>query len=248
MSLKHIWTIGKRELVSYFSSPVAYVFIVVFLLLLGILTFVFGGFFEYRQATLASLFRWLPWLYLVLVPAVAMGLWAEERRLGTIELLLTFPITPWEAIIGKFLAAWIFLGASLFLTAPAVFTVNYLGSPDNGVIFCGYLGAFLMMGAFLSVGCLTSSLTRDQVVSFIVSLMVCLFMVLLGFPGLTALLLNMNAPAWLIRFTEGVGIFPHFEGFQRGVISLRDIAYFLSVIVFGLFTTSVTIRSLRAGR
>jgi len=246
--MKHIWTIGKRELVSYFSTPVAYVFIVVFLLLLGIFTFAFAGFFEAKEASLTALFVWLPWFYLILVPAVAMGLWAEERRLGTIELLLTFPIAPWQAIVGKFLAAWAFLGVSLLLTAPAVWTVNYLGSPDNGVIFCGYLGAFLMLGAFLSIGCVTSALTRNQVVSFIVSLMACLFLVVLGFPRFTSLMLGFGFPTWLINLAGSVGIFPHFEGFQRGVISLRDITYFLSIIVFGLFATSVTIRSLRAGR
>lgn len=248
MSLKHIWTITKRELVSYFTSPVAYVFLVVFLLLLGFFTFSFAGLLERKEASLSAMFVWLPWFYLILVPAVSMGLWAEERRLGTIELLLTCPITPWQAIVGKFLAAWAFLGISLLLTAPAIWTVNYLGSPDNGVIFCGYLGAFLMVGAFLSIGCLTSALTRSQIVSFIISLMACLLLVVLGFPGATNLILSFGLPDWVIKLTGAIGIFPHFEGFQRGVISLRDVTYFLSIMAFGLFATSVTIRSLRAGR
>ncbi len=247
-SLRHIWTVAKRELMAYFSTPVAYVFIVVFLLLLGIFTFGFGQFFTTGQATLVSMFQWLPWFYLILVPAVAMGLWSEERRIGTIELLLTFPITPWQAIAGKFFAAWAFLGISLLLTAPAVLTVNYLGNPDNGVIFCGYFGAFMMAGAFLSVGSLTSALTRNQVVSFVLSLLICLLLVVAGFPGFTDLIIDLGLPEWVLNFFNGVGIFPHFEGFQRGVLGLRDVVYFVSIIIFGLFTTSVVIRNFRSGR
>lgn len=247
-SLRHIWTITKRELLAYFATPVAYVFIVVFLLLLGIFTFAFGQFFEFGQATLSGMFFWLPWFYIILVPAVAMGLWSEERRIGTIELLLTFPITTWQAILGKFLAAWAFLGISLLLTAPAVWTVNYLGSPDNGVIACGYVGAFLMVGAFLGIGSLTSALTRNQVVSFVVSLLVCLTMVIAGFPRFNDLIIDLGLPDWVLNFFSGIGIFPHFEGFQRGVLVMRDVIYFISIIMFGLFTTGVIIRSFRAGR
>src|SRR5690349_10495896 len=168
-AISKIKAIAKRELSAYFSSPVAYVFIVIFLLLTGFFTFMAGNFFERGQANLDSFFMWHPWLYLVLVPAVGMRLWAEERRVGTLELLLTMPITPWQAIIGKFIASWLFLGIVLVLTFPVVITVNWLGSPDNGVIFTAYLGSFLMAGAYLAVSCLTSALTRNQVISFIIA-------------------------------------------------------------------------------
>src|SRR5881275_1479709 len=173
-SFSHIKTIAKREMSGYFASPVAYVFIVIFLLLTGFFTFMAGGFFERGEASLISFFLWHPWLYLFLVPAVGMRLWSEERRMGTMELLLTFPITSWQAIVGKFLASWLFLALALFLTFPLVITVNYLGSPDNGVIFCSYVGCVLMAGGYLAVSCLTSAITRNQVVSFILAVVICL--------------------------------------------------------------------------
>src|SRR6267378_5053186 len=180
-AVANIKTITKRELGAYFSSPLAYVFIVIFLLLCGFFTFFVGGFFERDQAALtASFFMWHPWFYLFLVPAVGMRLWAEERRVGTLELLLTMPITVWQAIVGKFLASWIFLLLALALTFPVVITVNYLGNPDNGVIFCGYLGSWLMAGAYLAVSCITSAMTRTQVVSFIISVVLCLCLILVG--------------------------------------------------------------------
>src|SRR5687767_6325249 len=160
VAVANIKTIAKRELGAYFSSPVAYVFIVIFLLLCGIFTFILGGFFQRGQANLESFFLWHPWLYLFLVPAVGMRLWSEERRLGTMELLLTMPLTTWQAIVGKFLASWAFLGLALLLTFPVVITVNWLGDPDNGVIFAGYLGSFLLAGAYLAVSCMTSAMTR----------------------------------------------------------------------------------------
>ncbi len=162
----NIRTIAKREIGGYFASPVAYVFIVIFLLLCGFFTFMLGGFFERREASLVSFFLWHPWLYLFLVPAVAMRLWSEERRLGTMELLLTMPVTGWQAIVGKFIASWLFLALALALTFPVVISVGYLGSPDYGVIFCGYLGSLLLAGAYLAVGCMTSAMTRNQVISF----------------------------------------------------------------------------------
>src|SRR5665213_428900 len=195
----NIKTITKRELSGYFSSPVAYVFIVIFLLLTGFFTFMAGGFFERGQASLdSSFFLWHPWLYLFLVPAVGMRLWAEERRVGTLELLLTMPITAWQAIVGKFLASWIFLLLALVLTFPVVITVNYLGSPDNGVIFAGYVGSFLMAGAYLAISCMTSAMTRNQVVSFIVAVVICLFLVLCGYPPVTNLLIRADS-AWLLN-------------------------------------------------
>src|SRR5882672_6720510 len=167
--MRLVWTIAKRELVAYFASPVAYVFLVIFLLLAGFFTFTAGSFFERGEASLAAFFGWHPWLYLVLVPAVGMRVWAEERRSGTMELLLTTPVATWQAIVAKFLASWIFLGVALLLTFPAVLTVNALGEPDNGVIFAGYLGSFFLAGAYLAITCMTSAMTRNQVVAFIVS-------------------------------------------------------------------------------
>ena len=246
-SLANIKTITKRELSGYFSSPVAYVFIVIFLLLTGFFTFMAGGFFERGQAALdGSFFLWHPWLYLFLVPAVGMRLWAEERRVGTLELLLTMPITAWQAIVGKFLASWIFLLLALALTFPVVITVNYLGSPDNGVIFGGYVGSFLMAGAYLAISCMTSAMTRNQVVSFIVSVVICLFLVLCGFPPVTNLLTRMDKP-WLVDTVASLSVITHFEWFTKGVLDSRDIIFFLSIIGFSLFTTGVIIRSHRAG-
>src|SRR5262245_45097716 len=177
-SFRNIKTIAKRELSGYFTSPVAYVFIVIFLLLTGFFTFMLGGFFERGEASLASFFVWHPWLYLVLVPAAGMRLWSEERRLHTMELLLTMPITAWQAIVGKFLASWIFLTIALFLTFPIVLTVSYLGDADGGVILAGYIGSALLAGAYLAVACLTSSMTRNQVISFIISIVICFCLIL----------------------------------------------------------------------
>ena len=168
-SLAAVLAIIKRETVSYFSSPVAYVFLVIFLLLTGFFTFTVGNFFERGEASLAAFFAWHPWLYLVLVPAIGMRLWSEERRSGTIEFLLTMPINPWEAIVGKFLSSWLFLAIGLALTFPVVLTVNWLGDPDNGQIVAGYLGSFFLAGAYLAIAGMTSALTRNQVVAFILA-------------------------------------------------------------------------------
>jgi ABC-2 type transport system permease protein len=247
MALRHIWTIAKRELNGYFGSPVAYVFIVKFLGLAGFFTFMIGGFLERREASLGAFFMWLPWLFLVLIPPVAMRLWSEERRLGTIELLLTMPVTAWQAIAGKFLASWLFLGLTLGLTFPVVLTVNYLGAPDNGVIFCGYVGGLLLAGAYLAIGCMTSAMTRNQVVSFILSVVICLFLILAGWPPVTNFFIGWGAPNWLVEGVAAFSVMPHFESLQRGVIDSRDVLFFLSVIGFSLFTTGVIIRSHRAG-
>src|SRR5580658_7410072 len=247
-SFNNIRAITKRELAGYFSSPVAYVFIVIFLLLMGFFTFMAGGFFERGQASLdASFFMWHPWLYLFLVPAVGMRLWAEERRVGTLELLLTLPITAWEAIVGKFLASWFFLFLALFLTFPVVITVNYLGSPDNGVIVASYCGSFLMAGAYLAISCMTSSMTRNQIVSLILSVVICLVLVLCGFPPATNFLTQMSDSPWLVHTISAFSVFTHFEYFSKGVLDSRDVVYFLSVIGFSLFATGVILRSHRAG-
>ena len=241
-----ILTIAKRELVAYFTSPVAYVFLVIFLLLTGFFTFTAGNFFERGEASLAAFFGWHPWVYLVLVPAVGMRLWAEERRSGTLELLFTMPITPWQAIIAKFLASWAFLAVALALTFPAVITVNVLGSPDNGIIFAGYLGSFFLAGAYLAVSCMTSAMTRNQVVAFILSVVICLFLLLAGFNPVTDLLTRWASPA-LVDTVAAFSVVTHFDGFQRGVIDTRDLAFFLSVIGFALFATGVILRGHRAG-
>lgn len=243
----HIKTITKRELSAYFASPVAYVFIVIFLLLAGFFTFMAGGFFEQNQASLTSFFVWHPWLYLFLVPAVGMRLWSEERRMGTIELLLTMPITAWEAIVGKFLASWLFLALALICTFPVILTVNYLGNPDNGVIFATYIGSFLLAGAYLAISCVTSALTRNQVISFILSLVICLILILAGWPPITKFLDLFTDNPRLYEAVAAFSVMTHFEGFQRGVIDIRDVIFFATVIVFCLFTTSVIIRSHRAG-
>jgi ABC-2 type transport system permease protein len=245
---RNIKTIAKRELTGYFSSPVAYVFIVIFLLLTGFFTFSkAGSFFERGQAALdGSFFMWHPWLYLFLVPAVGMRLWAEERRVGTLELLLTMPITAWEAIVGKFLASWLFLGLALALTFPVVITVNFLGSPDNGMIFTAYLGSFLMAGAYLAISCMTSAMTRNQVVSFILAVVICLFLVLCGFPPVTDMLNQLDKP-WLVNLVAAFSVMTHFIWFSRGVVDARDLVFFISIMVFCLFTTGVIIRSHRSG-
>ena len=244
-AVRHITTIAKRELTSYFASPVAYVFIVFFLLLCGFFTFMVGRFFQRGEASLIAFFIWHPWLYLFLVPAVGMRTWSEERRLGTIELLLTMPITPWQAIVGKFVASWLFLAIALALTFPLVLTVGYLGSPDYGVIFCGYLGSALMAGAYLAISCMTSALTRNQVVSFIIAVVLCLFLILAGFPPVTNLLAQWSAV--LVNIVSSFSFITHFEGFQKGVLDSRDVIFFLSVIGFSLFTTGVILRGHRAG-
>ncbi|MDH7503969.1 MAG: ABC transporter permease subunit [Verrucomicrobiota bacterium] len=242
----NVITIAKRELTGYFTSPVAYVFIVIFLLLLGFFTFMVGRFFQRNEASLFAFFMWHPWLYLFLVPAAGMRLWSEERRLHTIELLLTMPVTAWQAILGKFLASWAFLAIGLFLTFPMVITVAYLGDPDMGAIFCGYLGSLLTAGAYLSISSMTSALTRNQVVSFIISVVICLFLILAGWPPVTDLLVQW-APTWLVDLIASFSVWPHFETFQRGLIDSRDLIYFVLVMVFSLFTTGVIIRSHRAG-
>ncbi|MDF3010441.1 MAG: gliding motility-associated transporter permease protein GldF [Burkholderiales bacterium] len=241
-----IWTIMKRELGSYFSSPVAYVFLVIFLLLTGFFTFTAGNFFERGEASLAAFFGWHPWVYLVLVPAVGMRLWAEERRSGTLELLLTMPVAPWQAIVAKFLASWVFLAVALALTFPAVITVNVLGDPDNGMIVAGYLGSFLLAGGYLAISCMTSAMTRNQVVAFILSVVLCLFLILAGFNPVTDLLVRWASPA-VVDTVAAFSVITHFDGFQRGVIDTRNLFFFLSVIGFALFATGVIIRGHRAG-
>ena len=234
--------IMKRELASYFGSPVAYVFLIVFLMLISFLTFFVSKYYEIGQADLRPFFFWHPWVYLILVPAAAMRLWAEERRAGTIELLLTLPVTLAQAIVGKFVAAWIFLGIGLVLTFPIVLTTLYLGAPDMGVVLSGYIGSFLVAGAYLSAGVLTSALTRNQVISFVLSVVLCLFLVLAGWPPVTDVLVRW-APDWFVSAVASFSVMPHYDSIQRGVLDLRDFAYYASVIVFMLFATHLILEN-----
>jgi ABC-2 type transport system permease protein len=244
--MKQIWIIAKRELNSYFFSPVAYVFLVIFLLLMGFFTFMMGSFFGRGQANLLSFFTWHPWLYMFLVPSVGMRLWAEEQKQGTLELLFTMPLTMGQAILGKFLAGWIFLALGLLLTFPMILTVFYLGNPDGGPILTGYLGSLLLAGAYLAIASLTSACTRNQVISFITSLVICLLLVLVGFPPVTNLLLKWGAPNGLIDFAASLSVFFHFESMQRGVLDFRDLLYFASLIFFALFATGVVLKNRRS--
>ena len=245
-STSNIWCVLKREWKGYFATPVAFVFIVIFLVLIGFFTFSsnLGQFFEREEASLASFFTWHPWIYLFLGPSVGMRLWSEERRQGTMELLLTMPVAPWHTILGKFLASWAFLALALLLTFPIILTTSYLGEPDYGPIACGYIGSIFLAGGYLAVSSMTSALTRNQVISFILSVVICLFLVLAGYPPVTDMLVNW-APGWLVDTVTSFSVMTHFFSFQRGVLDARDIVFFLSLIGFCLFSTSVILRSLR---
>jgi len=234
------WAIFRREFGSYFATPLAAVFIVIFLLLNGAFTFFVGDFFETGQADLQVFFRFHPWLYLLLVPAVTMGLWAEERKSGTLELLLTQPVALWQAVLGKFLAAWLFVGLALMLSFPIWITVNWLGEPDNGVILASYLGSLLMAGAFLAVGSCLSAVTRSQVVAFILTVLACLLFLLAGFP-LTLDPLRAIAAQPVVDAVSGLSFLTHFQAVTRGVLDLRDVLYFLIAIATWLLATVVVI-------
>lgn len=232
--------ICKRELASYFATPLAYVFILIFLVLSGVFTFYLGGFFESGQANLAPFFNFHPWLYLFLVPAIAMRLWAEERKSGTIELLMTLPITRFEAVTGKFLAAWAFAGLALLLTFPMVITVNYLGEPDNGAILTGYIGSWLLAGAYLAIGSCMSALAKNQVIAFILAVSVCFLFIVSGFPMVLDGFSDW-APQWLIDAVASLSFLTRFDAISKGVIDLRDLLYFLTLIAAWLAATAVVI-------
>jgi ABC-2 type transport system permease protein len=220
----------RRELRSYFVTPVAYVFLVIFLVLAGILTFYAGDFYERGQADLQPFFMMHPWLYLILVPAITMRMWAEETKGGTLELLLTLPLTLWQAMLGKFLAAWLFIGLALALTFPIWITVNYLGSPDNGVILASYLGSWLMAGTFIAIGACLSALTRSQVVAFILTALVCVLLILVGQPQVLDFF-SGALPRKLINAVAHLSMLRHFEAIARGVLDVRDLLYFLLSMV-----------------
>lgn len=239
------WTIMRRELGGYFLTPVAYVFIVIFLLVTGVFTFQLGGFFEAGQADLRSFFSFHPWLYLFLVPAVSMRLWSEERKQGTIELLLTLPITLGAAVLGKFLAAWAFAGIALVLTFPIWITVNYLGKPDNGVILAAYIGSFLLAGGFLAIGSAISAITRNQVIAFVITVVICFGFLLSGHPVVLSVLSGW-APQALVDAIAGFSFLTRFDAIAKGVIDLRDLIYFATLIALALFATAVIVDAKKA--
>ena len=243
--MRNIAIIFKRELVSYFATPVAYVFIVIFLVLSGALTFHLGSFYERGQADLVPFFNFHPWLYLFLVPAISMRLWAEERKSGNIELLLTLPISMLEAVIGKFLAAWLFTAIALFLTFPLWITVNYLGSPDNGVILAAYIGSLLMAGGFLAIGACISATTKNQVIAFIISVVICFAFLLSGF-SIVLDFFRGWAPQYIVDAISSLSFLTHFASISKGVIDLRDIIYFASLIAFWLYANAVIIEMKKA--
>lgn len=232
--MANVWAIFKREFFGYFATPIAYVFMAIFVALAGVFTFYIGGFFLRAQADLSAFFNFHPWLYLFLIPALAMRLWAEERRSGTIELLLTLPVTMFQAVLGKFLAAWLFTALALALTFPVWITVNYLGDPDNGIVVAGYLGSLLMAGAYLAIGSCISALTRNQVIAFVVSAVVCLLFVLSGYPVVLDAF-GAWAPAVLVEAVASFSFLGHFQDIGKGVIDLRDFVYFASLIALWLF-------------
>jgi ABC-2 type transport system permease protein len=234
MNAAMIWAILKRELKGYFTTPVAYVFIVIFLLLTAGFTWFLSGFWQVGQASMGAFFFWHPWLYLFLIPAIAMRLWAEERKSGTIELLFTLPITHGEAVIGKFLAAWIFAAIALVLTFPMWITVNYLGEPDNGVILASYIGSLLMAGAYLAIGSCISAITKNQVIAFVIAVVVCLVFVLFGMVGQMSSLQEI-LPESIINFITFSSFLVRFDAITRGVLDLRDLVYFLSLMGCFLF-------------
>lgn len=236
----------RRELRSYFVTPVAYVFLVIFLVLSGILTFYVGDFYDRGIADLQPFFSMHPWLYLILVPAVSMRLWAEEAKSGTLELLLTLPTTLWQAMLGKFLAAWLFVGLALLLTFPVWITVNYLGSPDNGIIVAGYVGSWLMAGAFLAIGACLSTVTSSQVVAFILTAVVCVLLILAGQPQVLDFFQG-TLPRRLVNGVAHLSMLRHYEAIARGVLDVRDILYFILTIVAWL-TAGVLVIDMKRSR
>lgn len=240
------WAIFRREFAACFATPLAAVFLLIFLVLSGLLTFYPGQFFERGQADLAPFFDFQPWLYLLLMPALAMRLWAEERRSGSIELLLTLPISLPALVVGKFLAAWAFAALALLLTFPLLLTVNYLGEPDNGALAAGYLGSWLLAGGYLAIGSCLSALNRSQVVAFILSVSLCFLLVVSGFP-LVLDAFSGWAPQPLLDAIAGLSFLTRFQALARGVLDLRDLLYFASLIAAGLAATVLAVELKKAG-
>jgi ABC-2 type transport system permease protein len=240
-----VMAVFRRELTSYFLTPVAYVFIVIFLLLANAFTFYLGNFYERAQADLSSFFTFHPWLYLFLVPALSMRLWAEERKSGSIELLMTLPLATWQPVVGKYLAAWVFTIIAIALTFPIWITVNYLGSPDNGAILAAYVGSMLMAGGFLAVGSCISAMTKNQVIAFILSVVACFLLLLAGFP-LVLDIFSAWAPQAIVDGIASLSFLTHFDSISRGVIDLRDIVYFVLLIGGCLYANSIVLELTKA--
>ena len=244
--MKNLWVVTRRELAGYFLTPLAYIFIVIFLFLNGVFTFYLGNFFERGQADLQPFFEFHPYLYLILIPPVAMRLWAEERKTGTLELLMTLPITLWEAVLGKFLAAWLFTATALALTFPIWLTVSYLGDPDHGIILAGYVGSLLMAGAYLAIGACVSVLTKNQVIAFVITVVICFLFVVSGFP-IVLDFFSAWAPPLLVEAIAGLSFLTHFDAITKGVIDLKDVIYFLTLIAFWLYANAVMVEAKKAG-
>ena len=238
--MNHVRTIARRELRAYFATPVAYVFIVIFVALSGVFTFYLGNFYEREQADLTPFFGFHPWLHLVLAPAISMRLWAEERQSGSVELLMTLPIAAWQAVVGKFLAAWCFIAVALALTFPTWITVNYLGDPDNGVIIAAYCGSVLMAGAYLAIGACVSAACRSQVVAFVVTVVACFLFLLAGFPLVLDAFAGW-APELLVDTIASLGFLTHFNAISKGVLDARDVLYFLLVIAVFLYANAIVL-------
>ncbi|MDP6833225.1 MAG: ABC transporter permease subunit [Alphaproteobacteria bacterium] len=240
------WAVFRRELKGYFSTPLAYVFIVIFLFLTGIFTFYIGSFYPRGQADLKPFFNFHPWLYLFLVPAIAMRLWAEERKSGSIELLLTLPLSLWSTVVGKYLAAWVFIGIALGLTFPMWLTVSYLGQPDHGVIVASYVGSMLMAGGYLAIGACISAATKNQVIAFVISVVACFLFTVSGAPIVLDFYASW-APQTLLDAIASFSFLTHFNAIQNGVIDLRDLIYFVSLILFWLFANLLIVDLKKAG-
>ena len=243
--MKQILAIMKREFKGYFATPVAYVFIVIFLVLTGVLTFNVGGFYERGQADLEPFFQFHPWLYMLLIPAISMRLWSEERKSGTIELLITLPIPLWNVVVGKFLAAWAFTAVALLCTVPIVITVNYLGDPDNLVIVSGYVGSLLMAGGFLSIGACISGFTKNQVIAFVLSFVTCFAFNLCGYKVVLDFFSGW-APPLLVEAISSLSFLTHFDSILKGVIDLRDLVFFVSLIGLWLYLNTLVIDTHKA--
>jgi len=244
--MNELLAVFRRELGGYFATPLAFIFIVIFLFTMGAFTFYLGGYYESGQADLTIFFNFHPWLYLFLIPAISMRLWAEERRTGSIELLLSLPVPLWAAVLGKFLAAWAFSGIALALTFPMWLTVNYLGDPDNGVILAGYLGSFLMAGGYLAIGSCLSAVTRNQVIAFVVSVAVCFLFTVSGLPIVIDFFSGW-APQYILSTIASFSFLTHFNAITRGVIDLRDIVYFTTLIGAWLIACGIVVDMKKAG-
>jgi gliding motility-associated transport system permease protein len=238
--MRNVGIIMRRELSGYFATPLAYIFILIFLVLANWFTFYLGGLFERGQADLNPFFNFHPWLYLFLIPALSMRLWAEERKSGSIELLMTLPVTLWQAVLGKFLAAWLFAAIALALTFPLWITVNYLGAPDNGAILAAYVGSLLLAAGFLAIGSCMSAVTRNQVVAFILGVVVCFVFLLAGFPMVLDAFRGW-APQTLVDAIASLSFLTHYESIAKGVIDVRDLLYFGMLIAYFLLATVVVL-------